>query len=81
MLDGAAKKDDIAGLRRQAHDLKSMCGSFGAARVQELAADIERMCREGDAVHALALVEPLTEAGRAALAALAARYARKPDAA
>ena len=81
MLARAAKTGDIAGLARQAHDLKGMCGSFGAARVLELAAEIERACREGDRERALALVERLTEAGSDALTALAARYAREPDAA
>jgi PAS domain S-box-containing protein len=81
VLVGAAKKGDMAGLQHEAHDLKSVCGSFGAVRVQGLAADIEHACREADHERALALVAPLTEAGRDALAALAARYARKPDAA
>lgn len=79
-LQESAKAADIGALQRESHDLKSVCGSLGAVKVQTLAADMERACKEGDRDAALALVDPLLEAGDTALTALAGRY-RAADAA
>jgi len=40
-LYDALREDDIDAIRRNAHALKSICGSAGAVRLAELAADIE----------------------------------------
>jgi hypothetical protein len=43
-----AAQDDLALLAREAHDLKSTSGSFGARRLQYLGESLETACREND---------------------------------
>jgi hypothetical protein len=39
---------DLVGLGREAHDLKSTSGSFGARRLQALGERLETACRDGN---------------------------------
>jgi HPt (histidine-containing phosphotransfer) domain-containing protein len=70
-LEAAARKGDLDGVRRNAHDLAGMCGQLGAARAQTLARRVEVACANGKSGDALALVPELVPAVAEALAALA----------
>ncbi len=55
----AAKAGDLTLMGRQVHSLKSALGQFGAARAEELAAEIEALCRGGHDDRASKLVPQL----------------------
>ena len=64
---------DLATIKRQAHDLKSTSGGFGAARLQRLVAKLDLACKEGrnaDAQRLLRLVPPVAEEAYDALEAM-----------
>jgi PAS domain S-box-containing protein len=63
-LETSGAVGDLAGLRREAHDLISICGNLGEIRVQHLAERLQAACIDGDASTAAALVSPLGDATR-----------------
>ncbi|MGA2042062.1 MAG: PAS domain S-box protein [Roseiarcus sp.] len=58
----------------EAHKLASSAGTFGARQVQELAAQLEAVCRTGDETAADALVDRIVAASAVASMALRAHY-------
>lgn len=64
-LDGQLASGDQAAARSTAHQLKSAAGSVGAARLAELAGEVEQCARRGDglaATHAAALLPAVAAA-------------------
>ena len=59
-----------SGLQKEAHDLSGNAGSFGLARVGNVAQVLEALTRRRDAVGARRTAELLLECGRVDLAAL-----------
>jgi signal transduction histidine kinase/CheY-like chemotaxis protein len=57
---------DFPNTAREAHDLKSASGGFGAQRVQALAAQLERACQSCDDAEAPRLVLEIRKAAQAA---------------
>ncbi|HVJ51045.1 MAG TPA: response regulator [Aliidongia sp.] len=57
-----AQSGDLDALRREAHDLQSTAGSFGATKLQGLAYALECRCRDHDAEGIEALVEEIVSA-------------------
>jgi HPt (histidine-containing phosphotransfer) domain-containing protein len=47
-MEASAEKLDFEALRRDAHDLKSNSGTFGAMKVCKLSEQLERACRASD---------------------------------
>jgi signal transduction histidine kinase/DNA-binding response OmpR family regulator len=74
----ASESGDIETVRREAHDLKSTLGVFGAARATELARELEESCRMGQNESALALVPRVEGAVSTALERLEERYPCQP---
>ena len=56
-LDAAASENDWAAIKEQGHDLKGISGTFGAKRLQELAAELEHMDFDQNAARVPALLE------------------------
>jgi HPt (histidine-containing phosphotransfer) domain-containing protein len=69
-LDVSAMDD----LEDEAHTLKSCAGTFGAARLQALARDIEAACREGNRETAENLAKGMGEVLQRTLAAYRERF-------
>jgi len=70
-----AEQGAVEELGRNAHSLKSSSGSFGARRMQEVAAAIEQACTEGRNSEACALTATLPQLSSASKAALSSRAA------
>ncbi len=68
-----AQKGAVEALGRNAHSLKSSSGSFGARRMQEVAAAIEQACSEGRDSEACALTATLPQLSTASKQALSSR--------
>lgn len=68
-----AEQGAVEALGRNAHSLKSSSGSFGARRMQEVAAAIEQACTEGRDSEACALTATLPQFSTASKAALSSR--------
>lgn len=79
-IEAAAEKLDFNAIRREAHDLKSNSGTFGAVRVFTLAEQLERACQASDDAEVPRLVEGLNKASQAAWLAIGQRV-QKPAAA
>ena len=62
----AASVGDGDSMRVAAHSLKSNASDFGAARLSELCADLERDCREGGPLNATDAIEEIAAAEREA---------------
>jgi two-component system, sensor histidine kinase and response regulator len=73
-LRALAQAGDLPGLAREAHDLKSTSGNFGAARVLALALQLEQACHSGDSQAALDLVKEIDRATPVAVAAIRGRF-------
>ncbi|HTW33169.1 MAG TPA: Hpt domain-containing protein [Rhizomicrobium sp.] len=56
-LDAAAKASDWSLIKDQAHDLKGISGTFGASRLQQLAAELEHAIGMSSAQAAVTLRE------------------------
>jgi HPt (histidine-containing phosphotransfer) domain-containing protein len=69
-----AAAGNMALLGREAHDLKSTSGSFGALRLQGLGERLETACRDADAAAAAALVAEIVPIVPETLAAVLARH-------
>ncbi len=61
-LTAAAASDDVDGLRRQSHTLKSNAASFGATDLAEFCAQLEAQSRAGVLVGAAELVARIATA-------------------
>ncbi len=59
-------------LAEQAHDLKGVSGSFGATRLQNLAEQLERCCREDMLTGVAQILADMPEAASLAFASLQA---------
>jgi HPt (histidine-containing phosphotransfer) domain-containing protein len=64
---------DLAGLKREGHDLVSTAGSAGLRRLQQRGRALEDACRAGDAALARRRAEAVLEIGAASWQLLAAR--------
>jgi CheY-like chemotaxis protein len=65
-IEAAAETLDFAAIRREAHDLKSNSGTFGAMRVFALAEQLERACQASDDAEVPRLVDGLHAASQKA---------------
>jgi signal transduction histidine kinase/DNA-binding response OmpR family regulator len=72
-IEAAAEKLDFNAIRREAHDLKSNSGTFGAVRVFTLSEQLERACQASDDAEVPRLVEGLHKASQAAWLAIGQR--------
>jgi HPt (histidine-containing phosphotransfer) domain-containing protein len=79
-IETAAAGLDFITIRREAHDLKSNAGTFGAMRVCALSEQLERACQCSDDAEVPRLVAGLHTASQAAWLAIGQR-AQKPVAA
>ena len=79
-IEAGAEKLDFNAIRREAHDLKSNAGTFGAMRVCALSEQLERACQSSDDAEVPRLVEGLRLASQQAWLAIGQR-AHKPAAA
>jgi len=79
-IEAAAAILDFTAIRREAHDLKSNSGTFGAMKVFALSEQLERAAQSGDDAEVPRLVEKLRQASQAAWLAIGQR-AKKPVAA
>ncbi|CAK0757880.1 hypothetical protein CCP1ISM_7990001 [Azospirillaceae bacterium] len=61
-------------MAKEAHDLSSTSGSFGAVGIMEQAMKLEILCHQGELAAALNLVRPLPDAGRALVRFIEQRY-------
>jgi PAS domain S-box-containing protein len=66
-IDQLAAADDLEGITREAHDLVSTAGNFGARRVEAIARRIEGVCRSGNRDRLGELLPALREAAEAAV--------------
>jgi HPt (histidine-containing phosphotransfer) domain-containing protein len=73
-ISAMAAVDDLVGLARETHDLKSTSGSFGARRLQALAAKLETACHDNDPVAARVIAHAVTAALPDAVDAVRHRY-------
>ncbi|MBL8698783.1 MAG: response regulator [Alphaproteobacteria bacterium] len=71
-----ADTQDLAGLAREAHDLKGVAGNFGARRVHHLAAELEGACRARQIGDVERLVGEISIAASRASEAMRARFLR-----
>ncbi len=72
-MEGSAEKLDFEALRRDAHDLKSNSGTFGAMRVCKLSEQLERACQAKDDAEVPRLMAGIIEAAHIAWASLGQR--------
>ncbi len=61
-VEACARSGDMVAMAREAHDLKSVCGNFGARRVQHLADRLEQSAKAGDKQEAKALTREVRRA-------------------
>ena len=73
-LVDAAGQSDLEVVREEAHDLKSVLGSFGALAAHGAAATVEEACRSGTPAEALALCDEVVETVDGAIETLSRRY-------
>ncbi len=72
-MESSAERLDFEALRRDAHDLKSNSGTFGAMRVCKLSEQLERACQAKDDAEVPRLMAGIIEAAHAAWASLGQR--------
>ena len=65
---------DFAAVTRQAHDLKSSSGGFGALRLQRCAQELEYACKEGGKEDVRRLLSEIGPVARDAIEALEAEH-------
>jgi HPt (histidine-containing phosphotransfer) domain-containing protein len=69
-FDAAVPQRDWTTVSEQAHDLKGISGTFGAMRLQHIAADLEHLSFEHDFARVPAMLEAMKRAAAAAKAAI-----------
>jgi HPt (histidine-containing phosphotransfer) domain-containing protein len=69
-FDAALPKRDWTTVKEQAHDLKGISGTFGAMRLQHIAADLEHLSFEHDSQRVPAMLESMKRAAAAAKTAI-----------
>jgi signal transduction histidine kinase/CheY-like chemotaxis protein/HPt (histidine-containing phosphotransfer) domain-containing protein len=74
-IETAAAQGDLAAVTREAHDLKSTSGSFGARRLQYLAEELESLCKAGKAGVVTTIIERIRSASTESAAAVRRRLA------
>jgi PAS domain S-box-containing protein len=74
-IEACAGAHDLIELAREAHDLKGVSGNVGARRLQQLASELERAAKVGDATEAAALAEDVRRASIVAWDLVARRLA------
>jgi HPt (histidine-containing phosphotransfer) domain-containing protein len=62
-IGAQADAGDVAGLKREAHDLIATAGSAGLGRLQALARTLDTACAEGDADRARLLAGTIAAVG------------------
>jgi CheY-like chemotaxis protein/HPt (histidine-containing phosphotransfer) domain-containing protein len=72
-MEGFAEKLDFDALRRDAHDLKSNSGTFGAMHVFKLAEQLERACQAKDDAEVPRLMRDIRSASQKAWTSLGLR--------
>jgi two-component system sensor histidine kinase/response regulator len=60
-LGAALGKNDIDTVRRTAHSLKSNSATFGAAKLSQLAKDVEMMAKDGDLEDGYSKLEAISD--------------------
>ena len=70
-IEQLAKSSDLTAIAPIAHDLVAVAGQVGMSGVSEIAAGLERCCRDGAEVSALAIAQRLVRVGEASLVAAA----------
>jgi CheY-like chemotaxis protein len=78
-IEACAGAGDLAGMAREAHDLKGVSGNFGARRLQHLAERLEHAAKAGDEVEVGALTLEVRRASITAWDLVARRLARLVD--
>ena len=61
-VEACARSGDMAAMAREAHDLKGVCGNFGARRLQHLADRLEQAAKAADKQEAKALTREVRRA-------------------
>jgi len=61
-IEGCAAAGDMVGLAREAHDLKGVCGNFGARRLQHLSDRLEQAAKASDQAQAASLTAEVRRA-------------------
>ncbi len=72
-MEASAERLDFDGLRRDAHDLKSNSGTFGAMRVCKLSEQLERACQAKDDAEVPRLMADIHAASQKAWANISQR--------
>jgi signal transduction histidine kinase/DNA-binding response OmpR family regulator len=75
-MEAFAEKLDFDALRRDAHDLKSNAGTFGAMRVFKLAEQLERACQAKDDAEVPRLMRDIRTASQKAWISLGLRLSK-----
>lgn len=73
-LRTAMLNSNLSEIRKEAHDVQSTFGAFGAMHVRSLAQEMEQACRDHDGRKAIDLAPTVIQAAEGALAALEKRY-------
>ncbi|HVJ53346.1 MAG TPA: response regulator [Aliidongia sp.] len=77
-IDELAAAKDLDGLAREAHDLISTAGNFGARRLEAMARRLETICHAGDRDRLDELRSALNEAAEAALIIIRTQHLAVP---
>jgi CheY-like chemotaxis protein len=77
-MQGLASGLDYDGVAREAHDLKSTSGNFGATRVQMLTEQLERACKSKDDAEVPRLLGEIVLASKIVRETFEARLRRQP---
>jgi two-component system sensor histidine kinase/response regulator len=81
-IEACAASGDMIGLAREAHDLKGVCGNFGARRLQHLADRLEQVAKASDQPEAKSLTLEIRRASITAWDLIGRRLAQlggEPD--
>jgi CheY-like chemotaxis protein len=78
-IESCATGADMVGLAREAHDLKGLCGNFGARRLQHLAGELEQAAKGGQKSGAKALTREVRRASITAWDLVGRRLAALDD--
>jgi two-component system sensor histidine kinase/response regulator len=77
-LETCGQAGDLSSVAREAHELKSVCGNFGARRLQALAEQLEAAAKAGRGRASRALIDEVRRASIVAWDLVARRLAEMP---
>jgi CheY-like chemotaxis protein len=77
-LENCGQAGDLPSVAREAHELKSVCGNFGARRLQALAEHLELAAKAGKLRASLTLIDDIRRASIVAWDLVARRLAEMP---